>query len=141
MRNRYAVTHRPKKNLFTCLPTHPTQPVSRARRQEKETLKTMTPEDVAGTFLYGLYQLHFDDLGLQFDRCGPADLNAVGTAAVLAYRVADRSETPAHLALSRLAVKTGALLVAPRGPDGTRILGEWLDARSEYLALQLRANC
>jgi hypothetical protein len=35
---------------------------------------------------------------------------------------------------------TGALLVAPRGPDGARIVKQWLIARAEYLALQLAAN-
>jgi hypothetical protein len=101
----------------------------------------MTPDDVVGSFMYGLYQLHFDDLGLQFDRCDPADIDAVGTAALTVYRIADRGETPSDFALSRLCVLTGALLVAPRGPDGARIVGEWLDAKSEYLALQLSGNC
>jgi hypothetical protein len=101
----------------------------------------MSPEEAIGVFMFGLYQLHFDNLGLQYDRCDPDDLNAVGTAAVMVYRIADKSETPSDCALSRLCVLTGALLVAPRGDDGARIVREWLDAKSEYLALQLAGNC
>jgi hypothetical protein len=101
----------------------------------------MTPETTVGAFMYGLDKLHLDELGLQFDRCDPGDVDAVGTAALLAYRIADRGETPSDFALSRLCVLTGALLVAPRGPDGARIVREWLDAKSEYLALQLAGNC
>ena len=100
----------------------------------------MTPEECIGTFMYGLTLLVVDELGLQYERCDPADLQAVGGASILVYRIADRGETPSDFALSRLAVKTGALLVAPRGPDGARIVKEWLDAKSEYLALQLAAG-
>ena len=100
----------------------------------------MTADELVGTFMFGLYQLRFDELGLQFDRCDPEDLDAIGTAALMVYRIADRSETPADLALSRLAVKTGALLLAPRGDIGARCIAEWLDAKSEYLALQLAAS-
>jgi hypothetical protein len=98
---------------------------------------TMTPEDFIGCFLFGLYQLRFDELGLLYDRCDSGDLQAVGGAAILTYRIAAKGETPSDFALSRLAVLTGALLVASRGDDGARIVGEWLDAKSEYLALQL----
>ncbi len=100
----------------------------------------MTPDDFVGCFMYGLYQLHYDELGLLYERCDPAELQAVGGAAILTYRIADRGETPADFALSRLCVLTGALLVAPRGPDGARIVREWLDAKSEYLSLQLGAE-
>ena len=101
----------------------------------------MTPDDCIGSFMYGLTQLHIDNDGLQYERCDPDDIHAVGTAAVLVYRIAAKSETPADCALSRLCVLTGALLAAPRGDDGARIVGEWLDAKSEYLALQLTGNC
>ena len=100
----------------------------------------MTPDDAIGAFLYGLTLLVIGEDGLQFDKCDPADMQAVGGAAILTYRIAARGETPSDFALSRLCVLTGALLVAPRGPDGARIVREWLDARNEFTALQLAAG-
>jgi hypothetical protein len=100
----------------------------------------MTPEECVGSFLYGLTLLVIDNDGLLFDRCDPADLQAVGGAAILTYRLASKRETPADCALSRLAVLTGALLVAPRGDDGARIAREWHGARNEYTALQIAAG-
>jgi hypothetical protein len=90
--------------------------------------------------MYGLTLLVVDDLGLVFDRCDPTDLQAVGGAATLVHRLVAKAETPADCALSRLCVFTGALLAAPRGPDGARIAAEWHQARNEYTALQIAAQ-
>jgi hypothetical protein len=95
----------------------------------------MSPETAIGSFLYGLTLLVVDDLGLVADKVDPTDLAAVGGAAVLIYRLAEKSETPADCALCRLAVFTGALLAAQRGPDGARIAAQWHQARNEYYEL------
>jgi hypothetical protein len=96
---------------------------------------SMSPDDTIGAFLWGTYQLVVDDQGLQRDQCDPEDLQAVGTAAVLAHRIAAKGETIADGFLSRFSVLTGALLAAERGPDGARIVVEWRTARDEYMAL------
>ncbi len=97
----------------------------------------MSAEDFVNVFLFGLTLLHIDDLGLQYEKCDPADLHTIGTAATMTYRIAAKSQTPSDCALCRLCVLTGALLVAPRSDEGARIVREWLDAKSEYQALQL----
>jgi hypothetical protein len=54
----------------------------------------MTPDECVGSFMYGLTLLVVDELGLVYDRCDPTDLQAVGGAAVLVFRLAAKSETP-----------------------------------------------
>jgi hypothetical protein len=100
----------------------------------------MAPEDAIGSFLYGISLLVVDELGIQADKCDPADLQAVGGASVIVHRIAAKNEHPSDCALSRLAVLTGALLTAPRGPDGARIAEAWHQARNEYTSLQLAAG-
>ena len=100
----------------------------------------MTPEEAIGSFMYGLSLIVVDDDGLLYEKCDPTDLQAVGGAAILVYRLAAKNETPVDCALCRLAVLTGSLLVAPRGPDGARIAAEWHGARNEYTALQIAAG-
>jgi hypothetical protein len=71
----------------------------------------MTPEDIIGCFLFGLTELKVNNYGLVPGANSEDDIAAIGALAVLAYRIADRGQTPTDLALSRLATTTGALLV------------------------------
>jgi ethanolamine utilization cobalamin adenosyltransferase len=100
----------------------------------------MSPEDAIGAFMYGLTLLIIDEHGLVYDQCDESDLQAIGGASILTYRLSAKNETPVECALSRLCVLTGTLLVAPRGPDGARIAKEWRTARNEYSALQISAQ-
>jgi hypothetical protein len=96
----------------------------------------MDAETFIGSYAYGLtHVLVVDDLGVMFDRCDKADLRAIGAASDIAHRIAARAETPIDLSLSRLAVMTGALLLATRGPQGARIVPEWRTALNEYMEL------
>jgi hypothetical protein len=100
----------------------------------------MTGDDIIGTFLYGLGRLRVDDNGLTPDN-DPDMQTTVGALCVAVYRVAaGRDATPFDMALSRLAVLTGGLLVTPTLGHGPDIVRKWLIARSEVLELQLAAN-
>jgi hypothetical protein len=98
-----------------------------------------TANDVVDMFLYGLQRLHVDDAGLEPGN-DPADLQTVGALSVLVYRIAATAETPYHLALSRVAVLTGALIASPELGGGDSIARKWLIARAELLELRLAAN-
>jgi hypothetical protein len=104
----------------------------------------MTADELIGCFLYGLTELKTNNYGLIPGANSEDDIAAVGALAVLAYRIADRGQTPADLALSRLATTTGALLGARCLPAeqqfaiGERVVAEWRNAKTEYEALCVR---
>jgi hypothetical protein len=96
----------------------------------------MDAETFIGSYLFGLTTaLIVDDQGVMFDGCDEDDLRALGAASDVAHRIAAKAEAPVDCALSRLAVMTGALLLAQRGPQGARIVPEWRSALSEYMEL------
>lgn len=97
-----------------------------------------TPDDVIGCFLYGLDRLQVDDHGLTDN--DPDDLQTVGALSVLVYRVAAACDTPYHMALSRCAVLTGALVASKELGHGDTIVHRWLIACAELLDLRLAAH-
>jgi hypothetical protein len=97
-------------------------------------------EHVIGIFLYGLGQLQVDDNRLIPDANDEDDLQTIGALCVQVYRITAAGITPFDMALSRLAVLTGALLISPTLGHGPDIVRKWLLARSEVLELQLTAN-
>jgi hypothetical protein len=100
----------------------------------------MIPDELVGTFEYSLREvLRVDDIGLR-PEVDELDRHAVGTIALLVYRLAARSQTPSDCALARLAVLTGSLLVAGRDLTGARIVRQWITALDEYESLQRAAN-
>ncbi|MEE2855642.1 MAG: hypothetical protein VX424_23660 [Actinomycetota bacterium] len=101
----------------------------------------MTPDDLVGSYLYGIfYQMHVDELGVQFDKCDEDDLRAIGAMSTLGYRMASKAETPVDCSFSRLCVLTAAILLAKRGTEGARVAAEWRTALDEYIAIQQSAG-
>jgi hypothetical protein len=103
----------------------------------------MTPDEAIGAFLYGISLLEpaIEIDGLRHDKLDPTDVQAIGAAAVLTYRLAAKSDTPVECALCNLAVTTAALVLAPPGhPNFADIVCEWIAARAEYTELQLAAG-
>lgn len=94
----------------------------------------MSPDDVVGAFVFGTYKLVIDEHGLDPAKTDPADIQAVGTGAILAYRIAAKSENISDGFLSRLAVQVGVLLAAQRGVQGGKAATEFYRARDEYVS-------
>lgn len=103
------------------------------------TDEDFTPDAIIDIFVYGLHQLQVNDAGLRPDN-DPDDLQTVGALSVLVYRIAAACDTPFHMALSRCAVLTGALIASPGLGQGDPIVHKWRTARDEVLELQHTGN-
>jgi hypothetical protein len=103
------------------------------------TDQDFAPDDIIGIFMYGLHQLHVDAGGLTPDN-DPDALQTIGALSVLVYRIAAACDTPFHMALSRCAVLTGALIASPELGQGDTIAHKWRTARDEVLELQNTGN-
>jgi hypothetical protein len=102
---------------------------------------SMSPDELIGSFLFGTFRLVFDEHGLAVDQCDPADVHTIGTSALLAYRLAAKSENISDGFLARFCVQTGVLLAAERGAAGAKAAAEWFRARDEYIATRDDWDC
>jgi hypothetical protein len=92
-------------------------------------------DELRGTFLYGLRQLHFNDDGLT-DKNTLADLNTIALLSLALEAVTANGNTPVELAANRLAVLTEDLIATWIFPS-KQAVHDWLIARAELLQLQI----
>jgi hypothetical protein len=97
-------------------------------------MTNMTPDDAINAFLYGCSELDVTEDGVAPDM-DPEHLQTMGALSVLIYRLVVAEESPWQMALARLAVLTGALLVSSELGSGPEIVAKWQAAKSEAFEL------
>lgn len=95
----------------------------------------MTDDEIVGAFIRSLDLLTIVDDRVQLDPLTYKDLNTITGLCFSVEAIASAGDTPADMALHRLACTTGALLTtaAIDSPaENAVIVKEWRSARGEY---------
>ena len=98
----------------------------------------ITPDDLAGIFLFGAHKLQLNDSGLIPGVHDPDDLKTIGTLCVLINRLTDDRNTVIDGTVNALAVLAAALIVADEtGLPVPYLVGKWHNTLTTANQLQL----